>query len=204
MERDKVEMLRGSEQTDELRRLALQLALQLPASVNEARRVLELTSECLDEFLIEQHSARARARRLWRGPKPVEPVPAPAALPGIVVFLCCFGILAAAGGIGAAALHLTGYGAAGTNMLAVTAIALLFGRNAAISSALGAFLLTNWAVVPPAWDLDPPTTYEFVGLGLSIIAAIAVPWIQAQREPLRRASLRAVRRPLQLLRRRAA
>lgn len=199
-----MEMLREPEQTDELRRLAVQLALQLPASVADARRVLELTSECLDEFLIERHSARARARRLWRRPQPVEAVSASAALSRVAVLLCCVGILALAAGSGAVALRLTGYGAIGANLLAVTVIGLLFGRGAAVCSALGAFVLTNWAVIPPAWDLDLPTTYEFIGLAMSIIAAIAVPWIQAQREPLRAASLRAVQRPLRLLLRRAA
>lgn len=40
--------MQSSEKTDGLRRLALQLALQLPESVEDARRVLAMTGECLD------------------------------------------------------------------------------------------------------------------------------------------------------------
>lgn len=59
--------LMSSGETDELRRLALQIAIQLPADIRDARRVLDMAGECLDEFLIEAPSPRQRAKRLgWR------------------------------------------------------------------------------------------------------------------------------------------
>ncbi|MEY9158269.1 hypothetical protein [Bradyrhizobium japonicum] len=205
-------MLRDdAEQTDELRRLAVQLALQLPASVADARRVLALTNECLDDFLIERgepRSAAARANRIWRRAAPpadvvAPPVPAraPAALP---LLLCCLVVLAIASSIGALSIRLIGYGALGPNVLGVTAIALLFGRGAALASVPLAFLLNNLAVIPPAWDLAWPSTYELCGVVMYLAAAVFVPWIQARREPLRAASLRVVERPLRVLMRRAA
>lgn len=204
-------MLREPEQTDELRRLAVQLALQLPASVADAHRVLELTKECLDEFLVEKaevRSAKARARRLWRvRPQPIQvsAPPAPASTPGVfAVILCCLGALALAALVGAVAVRWIGYGALTANILAVTSVGLLFGRNAALGSAAAAFMLTNWVVLPPAWDLNWPTTYEICGLVAYTFAAVVVPWIQARREPLRAASLRVVERPLRALLRRAA
>jgi K+-sensing histidine kinase KdpD len=203
-----VEKLRDPEQTDELRRLAVQLALQLPASVSDARRVLALTSECLDEFLIEkpQPSAAARASRIWSRPRPMVTNATPLTSPPrrLAVFLCCLGVLSIAAVLGGLALRLVGYGAVGANVLGVVAVALLFGRGAALMSAALAFLLMNWAVVPPAWDLSLPTTYELCGGVMYGVAAIVVPWIQARREPLRRATLTAVERPLRVLMRRAA
>lgn len=205
-------MLRDdAEQTDELRRLAVQLALQLPASVADARRVLALTNECLDDFLIERgepRSAAARASRIWRRAAPPAAVvtpPAPARAPTrLAVLLCCLAVLAIAAVLAAVSIRLIGYGALGPSVLGVTTIALLFGRGAALVSVPLAFLLTNLAVIPPAWDLNWPSTYELCGVAMYALAAVFVPWIQARREPLRAASLRVVERPLRVLMRRAA
>lgn len=209
LEWDKVEMLREPEQTDELRRLAVQLALQLPVSIKDARRVLELTTECLDGFLIDQAeagSATARARRLWRRPRSivVNATPVPPRPPLFAVFLCCLGALALAAALGAASIRLVGFGAVGLNMLAIMMIALLFGRGAALASSALAYALTTWAVMPPAWVLDWPTPHELCGAGMYALTALIVPWIHARREPLREASLRAAARPLRVLLRRAA
>lgn len=208
LERDKVEMLRDPEQTDELRRLALQLALQLPASVSDARKVLAMTSECLDDFLIEKAeagSAAARASRLWR-PRLVEaaPPPVPIETPRLAVLFCCLGVLAVAIVLGAVTTHLVGYGALGSSVLGVTVIALLFGRGAALMSAALAFLLINWAVIPPVWNLQAPTAYELCGAVMYFLTAVIVPWIQARREPLRTVSLRIASKPLRVFLRRAA
>lgn len=200
---EKVASLRDPDQTDELRRLAVQLALQLPASVADARRVLELTGECLDQFLIERSdvsSAAARARRIWGRPAPAGRDAAAAPQPSsLAVLFCCVGVLAVAAVAGAITLRLTGYGAVGINTMAVSLLGLLFGWRAALGSALAAFLLTSWAVIPPALEINLPTTYELFGLALSIFAALVVPWIQARREPLREASLRVAARPLRAL-----
>ncbi|MBR1033052.1 DUF4118 domain-containing protein [Bradyrhizobium liaoningense] len=209
LEWDKVEMLREPEQTDELRRLAVQLALQLPASIKDARKVLELTTECLDDFLIdkaEAESAAARARRRWRRPRPIEvnATPVPVRPPVFAVFLCCLGALALAAALGAVSVRLIGYGEIGLTMLAISMIALLFGRGAALASSALAYVLTTWAVIPPAWALDWPTTHELCGAALYVLTAVIVPWIQAKREPLREASLRVAARPLRVLLRRAA
>lgn len=202
-------MPRDPEETDELRRLALQLALQLPASVADARKVLELAGECLDDFLIEKGapcSAAARARRLWRGPRPPTVAADPAAIdpPRIAVFLCCLGVLVVAALVGAVGTHLVGYGALGSSVIGVTVVALLFGRAAALMSSALAFLLINWVVIPPSWGLQMPSVRELCGATMYVLAAIIVPWIQVRREPLRQASLRAVSRPLRVLLRRAA
>lgn len=203
-----MEMPRDPEQTDELRRLALQLALQLPASVADARKVLELAGECLDDFLIEKDapcSAAARARRLWRGPRPLTIADQAAGEPSrLAVFLCCLGVLAIAALVGAVATHLVGYGALGSSVIGVTVVALLFGRAAALMSSALAFLLINWVVIPPSWDLQMPSVRELCGAAMYVAAALIVPWIQVRREPLRQASLRAVSRPLRVLLRRAA
>lgn len=207
-----MEMQRDPEQTDELRRLALQLALQLPASVADARKVLAMTGECLDDFLIEKAeagSAAARASRIWRRSPRLQvvgaaPAPAPAELPRLAVVLCSLIVLALSAAVSAASLRLVGYGALGPSVLGVTVIALLFGRRAALASAVLAFLLVNWAVIPPSWDLQAPSVYELSGAVMYLAAAVIVPWIQARRDPLRMASLRVVSRPLAVLRRRAA
>lgn len=201
-------MLREPEQTDELRRLAVQLALQLPASIKDARKVLELTTECLDDFLIEAEaeSAAARARRRWRRPRPIEvnAAPVPVRPPVFAVFLCCLGALALAAALGAVSVRLIGYGEIGLTMLAIATIALLFGRVAALASSGVAYALTTWAVIPPAWVLDWPTTHELCGAALYVLTALVVPWIEAKREPLREASLWVAARPLRVLLRRAA
>lgn len=200
-------MARDPEQTDELRRLALQLALQLPASVADARKVLALTGECLDDFLIEAEGpASARARRLWRLPRPmlVNSAPLPQRTSRLAVFLCCLGVLALSGCLGAIAIRTIGYGAAGLNLLAITVISMLFGRGAALASVGLAYLLTTWAVMPPSWDISWPTVYELCGVGLYGLAAVLIPWIQEQREPLREATLRAASRPLSVFLRKAA
>lgn len=203
-----MEMARDPEQTDELRRLAVQLALQLPASVAAARKVLALTGECLDGFLIEREaeSAAARARRLWRRPRtPVvnaTPLPQPPAR--LAVFLCCLGVLALSAGFGAVAVRTVGFGAVGLNLLAIASIAILFGRGAALASVGLAYAMTTWAVMPPAWDLNWPTAYELCGLALYVLAALLIPWIEARRVPLREATLRVASRPLRVFLRRAA
>lgn len=198
------------EQTDELRRLAVQLALQLPVSVHDARRVLALTEECLDGFLIEQgepSSAAERARRIWTR-RPITVNSAPLAAPAsssIMVFVCSLAVLGISTVAGAIAMRLTaGYGAIGCQLIAVMVIALLFGRGPALVSAALALALVNLAIVPPTWDLAWPTDYEWTGAVMYLLAAILAPWIQGNRDQLRNASLRAVERPLRVLMRRAA
>jgi hypothetical protein len=75
--------LMSTDETDELRRLALQIAIQLPACVEDARLVLAMAGECLDNFLIDAPTPMQRAKRLgWRldaaATDQVAPAPAPA------------------------------------------------------------------------------------------------------------------------------
>jgi hypothetical protein len=46
--------------TDVLRRLAMQIAVQLPESVTEAHTVLELARDLLDKFMIDGRKAARR------------------------------------------------------------------------------------------------------------------------------------------------
>lgn len=69
-----------SDSTDADRRLALQLALQLPENVDRARRVLALTAEVLDRHLIEPQPGHGRVLPLVWGARAL-----PAALPVLPV-----------------------------------------------------------------------------------------------------------------------
>lgn len=190
------------DETDELRRLALQIALQLPANVGDARRALALAGECLDQFLIEKTPTAVRAGQL--GLRLVVPAASDAAsLPArpsspspAAVGLCCFAALAFSSGLGLLLLWLFGAGTGVSGSLAVAIIALLFGPRPAILLALLAACSTNLFAVPPSLEFTVPTKVEFAILLVNSAIALAVPWIQARREPLREASRRIVGRSI--------
>lgn len=191
------------EQTEELRRLALQLALQLPANVADARRVIGLTSTCLDQFLVDgrRSDARTRAARLgW----PVdieaslEPTVDERRPTGLPVLLCCLAALALSCALAMLLIDLFGAGAGAASVLSVMVSALLYGRRPAVLVTMLAAIAVNLVAVPPLDGFTPPAAWEVVTFGLNLSIAIAVPWILARRETLRASTLRLAARPLRV------
>jgi len=61
--------------------------------------------------------------------------------------------------------------------LAVSAIAVLFGKWPAIALSALSGLAYNLCVVPPIWTLDPPERFEIVYLILNIGISFVLPWL---------------------------
>jgi hypothetical protein len=165
--------LQTFEKTDDLRRLALQLALQLPETVDDARRVLAMTGQCLDEFLIDRSGGLTplqRARRLgWRAAPDLVPElvsddcrgcdRSPSVARALCLALATLGVSAPAAVLLA---HTVGAGAGFSFGFAVILVAMVCGTVPAMVLALASAIIHNLLVVPPALTLQAPTTTEWV------------------------------------------
>jgi hypothetical protein len=182
--------------TDPQRRLALQLAIQLPQDHAEAREVLDLTGELLDGFMRERSSAQRRALKLGWGI--VKRLPAPSCGRPRWLTACCV--------LGCALLALTASTLAGLALFAefhmgaimsyavcVTLVALVLGTWPALAVSAGAALLFNWLVVPPLWQLTAPSAPEVIALAGYVLLSLIVPWIAERRLQFRAAVVPALR-----------
>jgi hypothetical protein len=188
--------LQTFEKTDDLRRLALQLALQLPETVDDARRVLAMTGQCLDEFLIDRSGGLTplqRARRLgWRAAPDLVPElvsddcrgcdRSPSVARALCLALATLGVSAPAAGAGFS------FG------FAVILVAMVCGTVPAMVLALASAIIHNLLVVPPALTLQAPTTTEWVWAAFYVFFAVSIPpflrrldrWRRLAASPLKR------------------
>lgn len=178
--------LQTFEKTDEMRRLALQLALQLPETVDDARRVLAMTGQCLDEFLIDRSgsvTALQRARRLgWRAAPDLVPELGSGDCQGcdrslsIERALCvALATLAISAPIAAVLMQTVGAGAGFTFGFAVILAAMVCGTAPALVLALASAIIHNLLVVPPAFTLQRPSTTEWVCVAFYVFFAVSIP-----------------------------
>jgi hypothetical protein len=189
--------------TDPARRLALQLAIQLPADVAEAHQALALTKILLDDFLAEGNSsAHRRARQLGWGAarEHLKLVPPSAAPPREVPPLCTAAwtvvSLMLALPIAMLLQREVGYGAGMVFATEVTLVALIFGSLPALALAAVIPMLHNLVVIPPLMHFNTPSRAELV-LGFSyVVLALLVPWVADRRQAIRRIAI--VRSPARL------
>ncbi len=173
----------ASRNTDHLRRAALQIAMQLPENVGEARRVLHLADGLLEDFLIT-------APREVCSP-PLQPAieRAPAARP---LFLAVLTVLAVAvlTPLAALASWCTGAEPASGWVLAVGlfVVALTFGRSYGTLFSVLAVLSYHLAMAP-AWAL--PSVLELVRLAGYCATALLLPQLATSACKLRRLILSA-------------
>jgi hypothetical protein len=174
----------GINKTDEMRRLALQLAIQLPEDVADARRVLGLTRQCLEKFLVEQDrgSPYQRAARLGWRLSLVDNVAGDEAAPAAAAtrlrqMLLALGTLLISVPAGMLALALIGAGAISILGLGVMIVALVFGRPSALLLAAASAVVHNLLLVPPMLQLSWPDAPEMLFAGLYVLIALSVPWI---------------------------
>lgn len=186
------------EKTDELRRLALQLAIQLPENVTDARRVLVMTSECLDKFLIDpggRLTPLQRARRLgWRvdlaepedlpAPEVLAPAPGPTigwTLASLVISVPLSAML----------WHTIGHGAYLTFGFFVIAIAMTFGAWPGLLLAAVSAIANNLLVLPPALEFTPPSRLELVCAVFYVVFALLMPPLTRRIKLLRQLAARS-------------
>ena len=193
--------MQSSEKTDGLRRLALQLALQLPESVEDARRVLAMTGECLDQFLIEQSgslSAWQRAKRLgWRVDVAAENRPGLAAAeasPSVSRALCwALATLGVTAPLALLLVNTVGGGAGFCFGFAVILISVVFGVLPALALAGASPIIHNLVVVPPAFALQVPSKQELVWAVFYVFFALSVPPLLRRLNHLRRLAARPLK-----------
>lgn len=179
-----------SEVTDPHRRLATQIAIQLPENVAEAHRVLDLAGECIDDFLVEPSPARRRAGRLGWGVDVAVATLAPAPMlrrARIWPTLLALSTLALSLPVATLMVGLFGIGAGVTFMFAVTIVALLVGTVPALVLSAVTALLHNLFVVPPALEFSRPTAAEIVMAGCYLLISFVIPWLATRRERIRTA-----------------
>lgn len=171
--------------TDLDRRLAAQLVIQLPADLAEARRVLALTSEMLEGFLVEQPAINRVAQSGWGGASTAAAWIAGARLTswqraGVTI---SFVLLSLA----LACLVAQVLGAGGTVTLSFLAIAtsLLFGAGPGLAMAAFCLVANNLLFVPPALELTIPTKMEFLFGVYLVLVVLSAPTL-ARISPLRR------------------
>jgi hypothetical protein len=198
--------LKSCDKTDELRRLAAQIAIQLPESVADARRVLKMAGDLLDNFLVEGGAERSpwqRARRLgWRIDADAEdPVPgdhvdlAPAPGP-IAAIACSLATLLVTVPLSAALLVGLDYSGGFCFLCGVLIAAMLFGSGPALLLAVVSPIVHNILVLPPVLQFNSPTTRDLLVAGFYMVAAVAVPWLMRRAPDLQRLAARlSQRRP---------
>jgi hypothetical protein len=190
--------------TDPARRLALQLAIQLPANVEEAREVLALTESVLDDFLIEgQSPAHRRARQLGWGAareniKMVVPPPMPRRPPLSCAMAWTVVSLMLSLPMAMLMQRELGHGAGLVFAIEVTLVALVFGQLPALSLAAVIPMLHNLVVIPPVMAFQAPERGELVlGIGY-VLLALVVPWVADRRLQIRRFAI--IRSPVPIRR----
>lgn len=158
-----------SKQTDATRRAALQIAVQLPENVEEARDVLDQTACLLESFLI------IAPREIWPrcGLASAKSPTLRHALPMLL------GALVVLFPLGALAAHLTGLAAVFDWMLSVSVIcaSLTLGRSCAVALAAAGLIFCNLLVVPPILAFTAPSADEIVRATGVLALALGMPSI---------------------------
>jgi len=195
-----------SAKTDEMRRLAMQLAIQLPESVEDAHKVLNLTREFLDQFLIERTKSPFHARAALLGwnlnlgvgkQTPlidsgeillVESTPRrPSLLLALLLGLSTLFVSVPAGMGLIAAL---GSGSYLTFLLAISCVGLILGQPAALALATATPFIHNLLIVPPAFEFTAPGREEFMCAGFYLATALITPWLAMRAPRIRRYAAR--------------
>lgn len=175
-----------SSNTDSQRRLALQLAIQLPENVEDAERVLALAGELLHGFMVEPSQARRRALKLgWNVAPPVAGAPSPARHTFAWSTLWALCSLVVATPLGAVLDYGFGAGAGMVFAVAVVAMALVFGTVPALIVGALCALMRNLLLIPPALEFNRPTAFEIMTWLGYVALALLVPYIADRRERIR-------------------
>lgn len=186
------------ETTDARRRLAMQIALQLPENAADARHVLALATSLLDSFLVDNRYSDARRRAAALGWQVDAAAEAEAAAIERPVFTRAwqFGAALRASGFGLATLLVTvplgmaavdrlGHGGVMALLLGVMVVAAVFGRTAAVVLALASVVAQNLLVMPPAFAFQPPGMLDAVGLVGYLAVALLLPCLISRRDNIR-------------------
>lgn len=178
--------------TDPERRLAQQIAIQLPESVAAAHRVLDLATELLDDWMIApQSDAHRRARLLGWGMAQPASGDRPRWRGADIAWIALWDLsaLSIATVVGLLMVESFGAGAGTTYMIGVTVVALILGMLPALGFSFGAMLLGNLLIVPPMLEFSRPTTVELIAWACYLVLAVLVPWLAPRRQQIRVAAL---------------
>lgn len=188
-----------SNETDPRRRLALQIALQLPANVAEARQVLELAGDVLDDFMIEgSSSAHRRARLLGWGAARLEGVepqrPAAISPARVRAWSILWGLtsLAVTVPLGALLVQQLGHGAVMSLLLGVVVVALIFGAVPALVLSIASTVMLN-LLLGPALAFQVPIVFEAIAAAGFLISSLLVPWLAERRGNIRTKAIKPSR-----------
>jgi K+-sensing histidine kinase KdpD len=162
------------------RRLALQLATQLPETFDEARETVDELAELLEGYMVKAPRPLWERRALAGGCD----FAAPAALFWTVATFLILGLVAVP-------VHLlVGYQVVAMIIQAtgVACIALVFGRRYGLLGSALAMVLHNILIVPPVLSMTPPSLLELLFSFGYFSAAIIVPTVARHAEALRAAA----------------
>jgi len=171
----------ASRNTDRIRRLALQLAVQLPEDVNEARATIEALQLSLEGFLIRA------PREIWN--KPAEAFQPPGlalhrrALGWTLLVALVAGILGAAWTFAMESTFGSGFALA----IGLCAIALTFGSLYGLIYAPLAVVVHSFLAGPFAFTR--PSDDELVRTAGLMLLAVVLPWLANNAARLRGAAL---------------
>lgn len=169
----------------ELRRTALQIAVQLPENAVEAREVLELTHHLINEFLIP--GPRLVVSRLSAAaPPPLVGAAGPPAAAAIAMTIAAVVTLSPLGGL-LAYLGDVEAPAGWLMLLGAAAVSLILGGVYAVGFSILAAIGHNLFVIKPIFAFSVPTETELIRLAGLITLSLILP-ILARRA----ASLRAL------------
>ncbi|MET3991645.1 K+-sensing histidine kinase KdpD [Bradyrhizobium sp. S3.9.2] len=170
----------ASKNTDRTRRAAIELAVQLPEDINEARAVLVQLGELLEGFLIRA------PREVWT--RPAHPVDPRSGRIAHELALCWTAAGAVALAPAAALLSrlldcelVSGF----VLFSGVAAASLVFGQLYGVIFSALAVLAHNLLSVPPAYEFSVPTRGELVRAVGFVLLAITLPAIAGGAQRLR-------------------
>jgi Domain of unknown function (DUF4118) len=161
-------------------RLALQVAMQLPENVDEARRVLNDANNLLENFLAPVPREIQRRPPISLEVEPVLPLSRAATLTTIVGFFFAplGAVLAALTGLEAASLW--------TLLVGESWVSLVLGRPSGIIFSVLASLAHNFFARPPMFEFNAPVAAEFLQLAGFIMIAVVLPAIARSASRFRR------------------
>jgi K+-sensing histidine kinase KdpD len=159
-------------------RVALQIALQLPENVEEARRALDEAGYLLENFMVP--APREVRRRHFQPAEPLSLARTALIAVAIAVVLAPLGaVLAVLTGLEAASVW--------TLLVGVSWTSLVLGRVGGLLFSVLGSAAHNLLVIPPAFSFNVPMPADILRLIGFVTIALLLPMIAASAHDLRRA-----------------
>lgn len=173
----------------ELRRLALQLAVQLPDSNEDARVVIDELAELLEHYVVRG------PRSAWRVRSAVDQAAPSVSTPAAIFWTAAAFLVLAPLAAGMAALVGLHIGAALVFFVGIAAAALVFGPCYGLGMSAAAVLAHNLLIIDPVLRFSRPCTLEIAFAVGYAMTSLLLPWLAVHGNALRARAVIACARP---------